>query len=184
MTALTRAACEALDAADPLAGFRQRFVLPQGLIYLDGNSLGALPRATAARLEEVVRRQWGEDLITSWNRHGWLELPHRVGGKIARLIGAASHEVIVAELDLGQPLQADRLRAAAAAGAARDRGRARQLPDRPLRRAGPAGAARRRGWSCARSRAPSSRRARRADRAADADPCRLPQRPRPRHGRR
>jgi kynureninase len=97
MPALTRAACEALDAADPLAGFRRRFVLPQGLIYLDGNSLGALPRATAARLEEVVRRQWGEDLITSWNRHGWLELPHRVGGKIARLIGAASHEVIVAD---------------------------------------------------------------------------------------
>ena len=97
MNALTRAACEALDVADPLAAWRERFALPEGVIYLDGNSLGALPRATAAALEAAVCRQWGEDLITSWNKHGWLDLPCRVGAKIARLIGAAPHEVIVAD---------------------------------------------------------------------------------------
>jgi kynureninase len=57
MSALTRAACEALDAADPLAGWRERFVLPDGVIYLDGNSLGPLPKATARVLDDVVRRQ-------------------------------------------------------------------------------------------------------------------------------
>jgi len=94
---LTRAACEALDAADPLAGWRARFVLPNGVIYLDGNSLGPLPKATEALIQDVVRRQWGEDLITSWNRHGWVDLPQRLGAKIARLIGAAPHEVVVAD---------------------------------------------------------------------------------------
>lgn len=97
MDQLTRAACRALDAADPLAAWRERFALPDGVIYLDGNSLGALPRATAGVLDDAVRRQWGADLITSWNKHGWLDLPRRVGGKIARLIGAAPHEVIVAD---------------------------------------------------------------------------------------
>ena len=96
MTALTRAACQALDAADPLAGWRDRFVLPHGVIYLDGNSLGPLPKTTAGVLDDVVRRQWGDDLITSWNKHGWVDLPQRLGAKIARLIGAAPHEVIVA----------------------------------------------------------------------------------------
>ena len=97
MNALTRAACEALDAADSLAAWRERFALPDGVIYLDGNSLGALPRATAAALEAAVCRQWGEGLITSWNKHGWLDLPGRIGAKIARLIGAAPHEVIVTD---------------------------------------------------------------------------------------
>jgi kynureninase len=97
MNALTRAACEALDAADPLAAWRERFALPDGVIYLDGNSLGALPRATAAALEAAVCRQWGADLITSWNKHGWLDLPGRIGAKIARLIGAAPQEVIVTD---------------------------------------------------------------------------------------
>jgi kynureninase len=97
MVALTRTACQALDAADPLAGWRERFALPDGVIYLDGNSLGPLPKATAGVLEDVVRRQWGQDLITSWNRHGWVDLPQRLGAKIARLIGAAAHEVIVAD---------------------------------------------------------------------------------------
>ena len=93
----TRADCEALDAADPLAGWRERFALPEELIYLDGNSLGPLPKATAELLDEVVRRQWGRDLITSWNRHGWVDLPRAVGAKIARLIGAGEHEVITAD---------------------------------------------------------------------------------------
>jgi kynureninase len=97
MIALSRADFEALDAADPLAGWRERFALPDGVIYLDGNSLGPLPKATAGMLDDVVRRQWGEDLITSWNKHGWVDLPQRLGAKIARLIGAAPHEVIVAD---------------------------------------------------------------------------------------
>ncbi|MBI1197541.1 MAG: kynureninase [Phenylobacterium sp.] len=88
---------EALDAADTLAGFRDAFELPQGLIYLDGNSLGPLPRATAPRLDALVRREWGEKLITSWNGAGWIEAPERVGGKIARLIGAKAGEVVAAD---------------------------------------------------------------------------------------
>jgi kynureninase len=94
---LTRAACAALDTADPLAAWRERFVLPDGVIYLDGNSLGPLPKATEPMIQEVVRRQGGQDLITSWNRHGWVDLPQLLGAKIARLIGAKPHEVIVAD---------------------------------------------------------------------------------------
>jgi kynureninase len=86
-----------LDAADPLRGLRDRFTLPHGVIYLDGNSLGALPRATAARVAEVVEREWGDGLIRSWNAAGWIDLPRRVGDKVARLIGARAGEVIVAD---------------------------------------------------------------------------------------
>lgn len=92
----------ALDAADPLARFRERFVLPAGVIYLDGNSLGALPKATPGRLEQVVRDEWGDGLIRSWNPResggaGWIDLPRMIGAKIAPLIGAAPHEVIVCD---------------------------------------------------------------------------------------
>ena len=87
----------ALDAADPLAPFRTRFALPDGVIYLDGNSLGPLPRATAARVAEVIEAEWGRSLIGGWIRHGWMAAPRRVGDKIARLIGAAPGEVIVAD---------------------------------------------------------------------------------------
>ncbi|MCM8731849.1 kynureninase [Hephaestia sp. GCM10023244] len=86
----------ARDAADPLRRFRDRFLLPDGMLYLDGNSLGPLPRATPAVLDDLVRRQWGERLIRSWNE-GWIEAPRRVGAKIARLIGARPGEVIVAD---------------------------------------------------------------------------------------
>lgn len=86
-----------LDARDPLRAFRDEFVLDPSLVYLDGNSLGALPRATRARVEDVVQREWGEGLIRSWNTHDWFVAPRRVGGKIARLIGAAPHEVIVTD---------------------------------------------------------------------------------------
>jgi kynureninase len=79
------------------ARFRDRFLLPEGVVYLDGNSLGALPKATPARVAEVVEAEWGRDLITSWNRHGWIDLPRRVGDKIARLIGASPGEVMVAD---------------------------------------------------------------------------------------
>ena len=90
---MTRYDAATLDAADPLAGFREAFDLPDGVIYLDGNSLGPLPRATAGRLEEVVRQEWGRGLITSWNVAGWIEAPQRAGAKIARLIGVRAHEV-------------------------------------------------------------------------------------------
>ncbi len=87
----------ALDRADPLALFRDRFAIPEGVIYLDGNSLGALPKSVAARTAEVVGQQWGRDLITSWNVHDWIDLPRRVGNKIAPLIGAAPGTVIAAD---------------------------------------------------------------------------------------
>ncbi len=89
--------CRALDERDPLAGMRDRFILPEGMVYLDGNSLGALPKATEARVREVIAAQWGRDLIKSWNQHDWIGLPRRVGAKIARLIGAHAHEVLVAD---------------------------------------------------------------------------------------
>ncbi|WP_454887222.1 kynureninase [Sphingomonas oryzagri] len=90
-------AARALDAADPLRRHRGAFDLPPGEIYLDGNSLGALPHATIARMMETVRGEWGRDLIRSWNKAGWIDAPTRVGGKIARLIGARPHEVLVAD---------------------------------------------------------------------------------------
>jgi kynureninase len=85
-----------LDAADSLAPVHALFDLPEG-IYLDGNSLGALPRATAAALHDVVRRQWGVDLVAGWNRHDWIGQPQRLGRLIAPLIGAGPDEVIVAD---------------------------------------------------------------------------------------
>ena len=94
---MTLADARALDAADPLAALRTRFALPDGLIYLDGNSLGALPRATGAAVAEVVERQWGESLITSWNKHGWIDAPATLGAKLALLIGAAVDEVLVCD---------------------------------------------------------------------------------------
>ena len=86
-----------LDAADPIRAFRQKFLLPSDVIYLDGNSLGALPAATAPRLEEVVRQEWGMGLIRSWNTHDWIGASRRVGDKIAALIGAQAGEVVVAD---------------------------------------------------------------------------------------
>jgi kynureninase len=93
----TRASVRLLDRDDPLAEMRERFFLPRGVIYLDGNSLGALPKATPGRLNEVIQREWGERLIRGWNDSGWIEAPQRVGDKIARLIGARPGEVIVAD---------------------------------------------------------------------------------------
>ncbi len=84
----------ALDAADPLARHSNDFVLPAGTLYLDGNSLGCLPRAARQRAREVVEQQWGQDLITSWNRHDWITLPRRTGERIAGLIGAAPGQTI------------------------------------------------------------------------------------------
>ncbi len=95
--AVTLAQARASDAADPIRPFRERFLLPEELIYLDGNSLGVLPHVAIARQQEVVTKEWGETLIRSWNVHDWIEAPQRVGAKIARLIGAKPHEVIVAD---------------------------------------------------------------------------------------
>ena len=92
-----RRGAETLDAADPLASRRGLFELPEGVIYLDGNSLGALPKAVMARVADVVSVQWGEGLIRSWNTHDWIDLPGRVGDRIARLIGAAPGTVTVAD---------------------------------------------------------------------------------------
>ncbi|WFL78870.1 kynureninase [Altererythrobacter arenosus] len=86
-----------LDAADPLSGYRDRFDLPDGVIYLDGNSLGALPRATSARMQQVIREEWGEGLIRSWNDADWISAARRVGGKIAPLIGAGPREVVACD---------------------------------------------------------------------------------------
>ncbi len=85
------------DGADPLRGFRDRFQLRGGLIYLDGNSLGALPTVTASRLTRVIAEEWGEGLITSWLDAEWSTAPQRVGDKIARLLGAAPGEIIAAD---------------------------------------------------------------------------------------
>jgi len=85
------------DAADALAACRARFTLPDGLIYLDGNSLGALPKATPEVLRRVIEHEWGEGLIRSWNSAGWFDMARRVGGKIAPLIGAAPGEVIACD---------------------------------------------------------------------------------------
>lgn len=94
---ITRTDLEALDRADELAPLRALFALPEGVIYLDGNSLGALPKATPARVAEVVQREWGQGLIRSWNDAGWMATPARVGDKIAKLVGAASGSVMVAD---------------------------------------------------------------------------------------
>jgi kynureninase len=89
--------CQALDQHDPLRPLRDQFDLPEGVIYLDGNSLGVLPRATPARMAKAVTQEWGHDLIQSWNTAGWFNLPQRVGDKIARLIGAQPGEVVATD---------------------------------------------------------------------------------------
>jgi kynureninase len=93
----TRQDLEALDRADELRGFRGQFELPPDVIYLDGNSLGALPRRTRERIAGVVERGWGRDLIQSWNGADWISLPQRTGDKIAQLIGADKGEVVAAD---------------------------------------------------------------------------------------
>ena len=95
MTAITLADLTELDRADPLGPMRERFTLPDGIIYLDGNSLGPLPCATAARIAAVVEQEWGRGLIRSWNDAGWMDLPARIADGIARLIGAVPGTVAV-----------------------------------------------------------------------------------------
>ena len=89
--------CELLDLQDPLGSLRDQFELPPGLVYLDGNSLGVLPKNTTARVAHALSHEWGQDLIQSWNSAGWFTLPQRVGDKIARVIGAEPGEVVAAD---------------------------------------------------------------------------------------
>lgn len=89
--------CQDLDSADQLAHFRDRFVLPQGKVNFDGNSLGSLPKQTKERLKQVIDQEWGEDLIASWSQNGWFEAPVRIGNKVAKLLGADDGEVIIAD---------------------------------------------------------------------------------------
>lgn len=93
----TREDCLVLDACDPLAPLRNDFALPEGVIYLDGNSLGARPKAALARAGQVLAQEWGEGLIGSWNNAGWRALPERLGNQLARLIGAGKDEVVVTD---------------------------------------------------------------------------------------
>jgi len=86
-----------LDAADRLAFARERFLLPDGVIYLDGNSLGALPEAAPAALANTAEGQWGADLIASWNKHGWIDWPTKVAARLAPIIGAEPSELLIAD---------------------------------------------------------------------------------------
>lgn len=88
---------ETMDANDPLAHLKDRFELPEDVIYLDGNSLGALPKGVDARLQKAVTEEWGKGLIRSWNEADWYPAPQRTGAAIARLIGAGAEEVIVCD---------------------------------------------------------------------------------------
>jgi kynureninase len=94
---MTLEEAEALDSRDPLREARARFRLPEGTIYLDGNSLGALPKATPERLAQAIEREWGEDLIASWNTHGWIDAPIRVAAKLAPLLGAKPSQLLIAD---------------------------------------------------------------------------------------
>lgn len=93
----SREACVARDAADPLRGFRDRFVIPEGIIYLDGNSLGPMPRAAAAILNRTIEQEWGRNLVRSWNSAGWFEMPARLGDRVGALLGAAPGQTLVCD---------------------------------------------------------------------------------------
>lgn len=94
---MARSDCVQLDQSDPLAKWRDAFELPESVIYLDGNSLGPLPRATRERVLKTVNEEWGRDLIKSWNTAGWMDMPAKIGAEIATLIGADAHEVVTAD---------------------------------------------------------------------------------------
>lgn len=91
------AAIEAMDAADPLRPMRARFVLPRGVIYLDGNSLGAASTAAFAELQKAATEEWGQELIRSWNTAGWFDMPLDLGDRVGRLIGAAAGQTVVCD---------------------------------------------------------------------------------------
>jgi len=94
---VTRDEARRLDAADPLAFARERFELPDGVIYLDGNSLGALPKAAPTALATTAERQWGQDLIASWNKHEWIDWPSQIAAKLAPVVGAKPSALLIAD---------------------------------------------------------------------------------------
>jgi len=94
---IARAACVERDATDPLRSLRDRFFIPEGIIYLDGNSLGPMPRAAAGILGRTIEQEWGRDLIRSWNSAGWFEMPVRLGDRVGALIGAAPGQTLVCD---------------------------------------------------------------------------------------
>ena len=94
---LELAAIEAMDAADPLRPMRYRFVLPEGVVYLDGNSLGAAAPAAFAEQKKAATEEWAGDLIRSWNKAGWFQLPTKLGDRVGRLIGAAAGQTVVCD---------------------------------------------------------------------------------------
>jgi kynureninase len=93
----SREACVARDLVDPTGTFRDRFVIPEGVIYLDGNSLGPMPRAAAVMLNHTIEREWGQDLIRSWNSAGWFDMPLQLGDRVGALIGAAPGQTLVCD---------------------------------------------------------------------------------------
>ena len=97
MEAFARAACEEMDAGDDLQFARDRFSIPEGTVYLDGNSLGAMPKTTPTAVAQTIVHDWGVDLIRSWNSANWVNLPQTVGDRLAKLIGARNGEVVIAD---------------------------------------------------------------------------------------
>jgi kynureninase len=93
----SRDACVARDLSDPLRAFRDRFILPDGVIYLDGNSLGPMPRAAPDVLNRTITQEWGLDLIGSWNSAGWFDMPLRLGDRIGKLLGADRGQTVVCD---------------------------------------------------------------------------------------
>lgn len=89
--------CQLMDSQDTLAGLRDLFDIPENIVYLDGNSLGVLPKATLNRVTDVVKNEWGQGLIRSWNSAGWFASPQRVGNKIAKLVGANENELVATD---------------------------------------------------------------------------------------
>ena len=96
-TLVSREACVARDASDPIGALRDRFVIPEGVIYLDGNSLGPMPRAAVNIFNRTIEQEWGQDLIKSWNFAGWFDMPLRLGDRIGGLIGAAPGQTVVCD---------------------------------------------------------------------------------------
>lgn len=94
---IDRSHCLSLDQQDPLAPLRDQFAIPDDVLYLDGNSLGARPKAASERARQVIEQEWGQGLIRSWNQAGWIDLPRQVGSQIAALIGARPEEVVVTD---------------------------------------------------------------------------------------
>ena len=94
---ITRTVCVERDSQDPLRSLRDRFVIPEGIIYLDGNSLGPMPRAAPDVLSRTIEQEWGQDLIRSWNSAGWFDMPVRLGDRVGALIGAAAGQTLVCD---------------------------------------------------------------------------------------